>query len=67
VPAFFAAGPKTFSDNGQLAPDEAINNLVKQRLEQPDASQGFILVREREREHLGRTASRGETQLPDPR
>ncbi|CAM9164395.1 unnamed protein product [Pylaiella littoralis] len=34
---------KAFSDNGLLAPDEAINDLVKRRLEQPDTSQGFIL------------------------
>eukprot|EP00904_Undaria_pinnatifida_P013304 jgi/Undpi1/9103/HiC_scaffold_26.g11561.m1 len=34
---------KAFSDSGQLAPDEAINRLVKRRLEQPDTSCGFIL------------------------
>ncbi|CAM9467095.1 unnamed protein product [Ectocarpus sp. 12 AP-2014] len=34
---------KAFSDKGQLAPDEVVNNLVQRRVEQADASQGFIL------------------------
>eukprot|EP00752_Nemacystus_decipiens_P003101 g2872.t1 len=34
---------KAFSDNGQLAPDDTINDLVNRRLEQPDVSRGFIL------------------------
>ncbi|CAM9732324.1 unnamed protein product [Scytosiphon promiscuus] len=34
---------KAFSDKGQLAPDGVINELVMRRLEQPDASNGFIL------------------------
>ncbi|CAM9786305.1 unnamed protein product [Discosporangium mesarthrocarpum] len=32
-----------FSDSGQLAPDSVINTMVRQRLERPDAKQGFIL------------------------
>eukprot|EP00903_Cladosiphon_okamuranus_P017575 g16188.t1 len=40
-----AVGKKleAFSDSGQLAPDDTISDLVKRRLEKPDASQGFIL------------------------
>ncbi len=34
---------KSFMDKGQLVPDEVILNIVKERLEQPDCQQGYIL------------------------
>jgi adenylate kinase len=34
---------KLFTDQGRLVPDEMIIALVEERLEQPDASEGFLL------------------------
>ena len=34
---------KRFMDAGELVPDEVVIGLVKERLQQPDAEQGFIL------------------------
>jgi len=37
------AQAKVFTDAGELVPDEITNAMVKSRLEQPDASAGFLL------------------------
>lgn len=34
---------KSYMDKGQLVPDEVVIGLVKERLQQPDTKQGFIL------------------------
>ena len=34
---------KTFTDQGRLVPDEMILDMVEERLDQPDARQGFLL------------------------
>jgi adenylate kinase len=34
---------KAFMDKGELVPDEVVINIVRDRLNQPDASQGFLL------------------------
>jgi adenylate kinase len=34
---------KAYTDSGELVPDEITNAMVKDRLEQPDASAGFLL------------------------
>ncbi len=34
---------QAFTDSGELVPDEITNAMVKNRLEQPDASAGFLL------------------------
>lgn len=34
---------KSYTDRGQLVPDELINDMVRNRLDQPDAAAGFLL------------------------
>lgn len=34
---------KQYMDRGALVPDEVINNLVRERVQQPDCAQGYIL------------------------
>ena len=38
---------QTYSNAGQLVPDEVVTAMVKHRLSQPDAKAGYILVRRR--------------------
>jgi len=35
---------KAYSDSGKLVPDEIVTQMVRDRLAQPDAQKGYILV-----------------------
>lgn len=39
----FARPPQEFNDKGQLVPDEIVTAMVKKRLAEPDAAEGYIL------------------------
>lgn len=39
--------PQTLTDAGTLAPDELVDEMVKRRLAEPDATSGYILVSQR--------------------
>ena len=44
---------KEITNSGQLVPDAVVTAMVKERLQQPDAQRGYILVRCSERQRCG--------------
>lgn len=43
---------KAFANSGKLVPDEIVSTMVRERLKQPDAKNGWILVCRKEKLYL---------------